>query len=103
MTEKIIFEMIVPEEVKLTREQLEQCLYDLCCLGVSEQHVEQIPSGFRLIFNRQEWMDSWKSVGFSLKEGEEAKAFEEELKNSWLSDVEGYEEIKIVKKEKPTK
>lgn len=99
MSEKIIFEMIIPKEVTLTRKQVEDRLNDLCCLGVSEQNVKHIPNGFRLIFNRQEWMDSWKSVGFPLKEGEEAKPFEEELKGSWLSDFEGYEKIRIVKKE----
>jgi hypothetical protein len=99
MPEKIVFEMMVPEGVKLTKKQVEEALEDLCCVGVSEQKVEQIPSGFLLTFDRKEWMDSWESVGQPLKEGEEAEAFEEELKGSWLSDYKGYESIKIVKRE----
>lgn len=96
----IVFEMIVPQEIKLTKKQLADCLGDLGCVGVSEQKIEQTPNGFLLTFNHKEWMDSWKSVGQPLKEGEEAKAFEEELKDSWLSDFEGYERIKInIKKE----
>lgn len=99
MSEKIMFEMIVPEEVKLTKEQVEEALEDLCCVGVYEQKVEQISSGFLLTFNRQEWMDSWESVGQPLKEGEEAEVFEEELKGSWLSDYKDYEKVKIVKRQ----
>jgi hypothetical protein len=99
MSEKIVFEMIVPQEVKLTKEEVEDALHDLCCFGVSEQKVEQISSGFLLTFDRLEWMNSWESVGCPLKEGEEAEAFEEELKGSWLSDYKGYEKIKIVKRE----
>lgn len=69
----------------MPKRDLEDLLADLGCLGVVKIEIEECEGGFVVTFDKEEWVNSWESVGFY--EINYAQMFQEELEG------QGYEAI----------
>ena len=73
------------------KKDLEELLNDLQYFGVLKRKIEKTKNGFSVTFDREEWKNSWESVGFYGTNY--AEMFQEEL--------EGQEFEAIVTEEQP--